>query len=69
LTQWISGSSGFPDSEDALYANNVEVQTYFQSLGLNLTYEDGPGAHEWGYWDQPIQRVLSWLPLGTEPEG
>jgi S-formylglutathione hydrolase FrmB len=68
LTQWISGSAGFPDSEAALHANNVEAQTYFQSLGLNLTYEDRPGAHEWGYWDQQIQRVLAWLPPGLDAQ-
>ena len=56
-------------TEDALHANNVGAKTYFQSLGLALTYEEGPGAHEWGYWDEQIQRVLTWLPLGTEPEG
>jgi S-formylglutathione hydrolase FrmB len=32
-------------------------------LGLPLTYEAGPGAHNWAYWDQQIQRVLDWLPL------
>jgi len=34
-----------------------------------LTYEEGSEAHEWGYWDAQIQRVLAWLPLGTELEG
>ncbi len=52
-------------TEDALHANNVQAKTYLQSLGLELTYEDGPGEHEWGYWDQQIQRVLAWLPLET----
>jgi S-formylglutathione hydrolase FrmB len=49
--------------EDPLYENNVRARDYLVSLGLELTYEEGPGAHEWGYWDQQIQRVLSWLPL------
>lgn len=46
---------------DALYANNVRARSFFQSLGLDLTYDEGPGAHDWGYWDQQIQRVLAWL--------
>ena len=29
----------------------------------------GPEAREWGYWDEQIQRVLAWLPLGSEPGG
>ena len=49
--------------DDPLYDNNVRARDAFRSLGLELTYEEGPGAHEWGYWDQQIQRVLAWLPL------
>ena len=49
---------------DQLYANNVQARECFRSLGLAVTYEEGPGEHEWGYWDQQIQRVLTWL-LGT----
>ena len=52
-------------TEDPLYANNVRARESLRSLGLALTYEDGPGAHDWGYWDQQIQRVLAWLPLDT----
>jgi putative tributyrin esterase len=48
---------------DPLYESNVRAKGYFQSLGLDVTYEEGPGEHEWGYWDQQIQRVLAWLPL------
>jgi putative tributyrin esterase len=48
---------------DALYESNVRAKGYFQSLGLDVTYEEGSGEHEWGYWDQQIQRVLAWLPL------
>ncbi len=29
-------------------------------------YEGGAGKHEWGYWDQQIQRVLAWLPLEAD---
>jgi len=48
---------------DALYESNVRAKGYFESLGLEVTYEEGPGEHEWGYWDRQIQRVLAWLPL------
>jgi putative tributyrin esterase len=48
---------------DALYANNGRARSTFRSLGLDLTYEEGPGGHDWGYWDQQIQRVLAWLPV------
>jgi putative tributyrin esterase len=26
-----------------------------------VTYEEGPGAHNWEFWDHWIQRVLTWL--------
>jgi len=56
LYQWCG-------TEDFLYPANVRFHKHAQALGLNLTYEEGPGEHEWKYWDQQIQRVLAWLPL------
>ena len=50
-------------TEDFLYQDNVDFRDYALKLKLDLTYEEGPGEHEWGYWDQQIKRVLDWLPL------
>jgi S-formylglutathione hydrolase FrmB len=50
-------------TEDFLYQQNVSFRNHLERLGLNLTYSEGPGSHEWGYWDQQIQKVLQWLPL------
>jgi S-formylglutathione hydrolase FrmB len=50
-------------TEDYLYEMNVRFREHAKTLGLDLTYEEGPGSHEWGYWDKQIQRVLEWLPL------
>jgi len=50
-------------TEDFLYQNNLEFKEHLKSLNFDLTYEDGPGTHEWGYWDTNIQKVLKWLPL------
>lgn len=52
-------------TEDFLYDDNQTFRRHAESLGLPLTYEEGPGTHEWGYWDASIQRVLNWLPLGS----
>jgi S-formylglutathione hydrolase FrmB len=49
-------------TEDFLYANNQRFRRRATRAGLKITYEQGPGEHEWGYWDQQIQRVLAWLP-------
>ena len=50
-------------TEDFLYDDNREFKAWAERLGLPLTYEEGPGEHNWAYWDQQIQRVLDWLPL------
>jgi putative tributyrin esterase len=50
-------------TEDFLYEANVRFRDHARSLKVDLTYEEGPGVHEWGYWDAAIQRFLAWLPL------
>ena len=55
-------------TEDGLYPNNVKFKDHMLSLGLPLTYEESPGTHAWQYWDEKIQTVLDWLPLGKEEE-
>ncbi|UKS30418.1 esterase family protein [Paenibacillus sp. HWE-109] len=50
-------------TEDFLYEDNIRFRDYCRDLKLNLTYEEEPGTHEWGYWDRKIQNVLNWLPL------
>lgn len=53
-------------TEDFLYDQNLRFRDQARGLGLDLTYEEGPGEHEWGYWDRMIQRVLAWLPLARD---
>ncbi|WP_438433135.1 alpha/beta hydrolase [Gorillibacterium sp. sgz500922] len=50
-------------TEDFLYEDNQIFREHAGRLNLDLRYEEGPGEHEWGYWDRQIQRVLNWLPL------
>ena len=49
-------------TEDRLLAENRDFIDAFGEK-LNITYEEGPGAHTWEFWDAWIQRVLEWLPL------
>ncbi|QHW34566.1 esterase family protein [Paenibacillus rhizovicinus] len=51
-------------TEDFLYDANVKFRGHAQELGLPLTYVEAPGDHQWSYWDEYIQHVLEWLPLG-----
>ncbi|HEX6035233.1 MAG TPA: alpha/beta hydrolase family protein [Anaerolineales bacterium] len=48
-------------TEDFLYADNLRFRDAVQKLPLDLTYEEGPGEHNWAYWDKMIQNVLRWM--------
>lgn len=50
-------------TEDFLWASNQGAREKFRALGMDVTYEEHPGAHEWNYWDTNVQRALNWLPL------
>ena len=50
-------------TEDFLHADNIRFRDHLRSLPLDLTYEESPGVHEWGYWDTMIQHFLAWLPV------
>jgi S-formylglutathione hydrolase FrmB len=50
-------------TEDFLYEQNQSFREACSQTDLQLTYEEEPGEHEWGYWDKKIQNVLKWLPL------
>lgn len=50
-------------TEDFLYEDNQSFRNFINMTDFDYTYEEGPGQHEWGYWDANIQRVLKWLPI------
>ncbi|NQX59971.1 alpha/beta hydrolase [Paenibacillus qinlingensis] len=53
-------------TEDTMYGQTIRFRDHCKGLGLPLTYSEGPGAHNWEYWNQSIQEVLSWLPLHNQ---
>lgn len=50
-------------TEDFLYRENLNFRDLAVSLGLDLTYEEEPGQHNWPYWDRNIEKVIEWLPI------
>jgi putative tributyrin esterase len=50
-------------TEDFLLPQNRSLRDHLQPLGFDYLYEEGPGAHDWQYWDKMIAQVLAWLPL------
>ncbi|MCC7145513.1 MAG: esterase family protein [Phycisphaeraceae bacterium] len=51
-------------TEDFLIEDNRRYRDHLKKVGLPAVYEEGPGVHDWAYWDKMIQRVLAWLPVG-----
>jgi putative tributyrin esterase len=49
--------------QDFLYQENLRMRDFIRPLGFDYTYEETPGDHTWGYWDDAIQKVLAWLSL------
>ena len=48
-------------TEDFLYEDNIAFRDYAASLQLPIDYHEGPGDHNWAYWDQEIAPALYWL--------
>jgi putative tributyrin esterase len=48
-------------TEDKLHPDNLRFRDVVRKLPFDLTYEDGPGEHNWAYWDKMIQNVLAWM--------
>jgi len=50
--------------DDELLAHNETFLAAAERAGVRVDATLDAGAHEWGYWDRHIERVLDWLPLG-----
>jgi putative tributyrin esterase len=50
-------------TEDYLLAANRGFADFLRANGVDVTYEEGPGRHDWDFWDTTIQKVLAWLPI------
>ncbi len=48
-------------TEDHLLGSNRAMIPELRQLGINVTYEEGPGAHSWEFWDRWIQRAINWM--------
>ena len=45
-------------TEDFLYERFATFIEYAQEINLDATFEQGPGKHEWRFWDTYIQKAL-----------
>lgn len=55
--------------DDFLLGANKDFKNYIKELGVDVTFEVGPGAHEWDFWNTYIKKVIEWLPLEKNGTG
>jgi putative tributyrin esterase len=48
-------------TEDFLLDQNRALSAHLTALAFDYVYEEGPGNHDWQYWDATIMRALTWL--------
>lgn len=50
-------------TEDFLLEANRRLHEVMKEAGADVTYEEGPGGHEWDFWNRHIKKFLDLLPL------
>jgi putative tributyrin esterase len=50
-------------TEDDIILDSREFHAHLDKIGYSHHFEEGPGRHDWAYWDSQIKRVLEWLPF------
>ena len=53
--------------QDHLLPVNKDMAAFLKEQGAEVTFEIGPGNHEWDFWDAYIKKAIDWLP--TEKSG
>lgn len=56
-------------TEDGLIHSNRAFRDKLQTLGYDVTWEEGPGVHDWQFWDAYILKAMEWLPLNGVRQG
>ena len=47
---------------DHLLEPNKAMAAFLKEQGADITFEVGPGDHEWDFWDTYIKKAIDWLP-------
>jgi S-formylglutathione hydrolase FrmB len=56
-------------TEDRLYDSNVELRDFFIKKGVQVTWDEEKGGHDWDFWDSQIKKVIDYLPLDDADRG
>ena len=55
--------------DDGLADFNRDFAAFLKEKGADVFYEEGPGGHEWDFWDTYIKKGIEWLPLEESGTG
>ena len=55
-------------TEDPVIEYNRNFRKLLERYGVDHTYTERPGGHDWWFWDVEIRRVFEWLPLDAYKE-
>ena len=54
---------------DSLLPVNQDMAAFLKEQGADVTFEVGPGAHEWDFLDTYIRNAIEWLPTDKVSQG
>ena len=54
---------------DGLLSASRAARQRLDELGFEVTYREAPGGHNWAFWNEAIEQVVRWLPLGQARPG
>ena len=50
-------------TEDFIYGFNLRFRDHAKAAGLDLTYEEGSGIHDFYFWNTFIKKAMTWMGL------
>ncbi len=48
-------------TEDSLYPLNITFRDFMRNTDFDYTYDEGPGVHNWAFWDTWIKKAIEWM--------
>ena len=51
---------------DFILERSRDYHRFLEREGVAHRYEEGPGGHDWTFWDTYIKKVVDWLPLDED---
>lgn len=54
---------------DVLLPDSQDFVDFLKEKDVDVTFEVGPGDHEWDFWDTYIKKAIAWLPTDDKSMG